>query len=438
MTEATALNGANEAQLGTQRFARASPAGWALLTFLTAASLLLVSTTWPTPAAGSDIPEEIRGGIDVMTASGKTTRIMGWVAGPQQTPPTVTVVVDGKKQVNVEPTGQRFDVAVALLGGDEAWAWDVSVAGRVETSLCVSARVEGVAHGLDCWSRSDAAMLPAAGGGDTFGSRGQLITYSIEVEAAAGVHPETVAREVDAVLGDDRSWAANGDARFRRVKPGSAELRIVLATPTTTDRLCLPWRTGGKLSCNKADKLIVFNLNRWNAAVPHWTASLPEYRAYLVNHEVGHSLDFRHVGCPRAGGLAPIMMQQTISLGGCLPNGWPYPSGQKCFGKAITIRAVPGEHVAGTAGDDVILGTSGDDVIDAGPGNDTVCGLGGADEIFGRAGKDQINGGAGADRLLGGDGRDRLLGGAGPDVLNGGKGRDTCKGGRGTDQATRC
>ena len=168
-------------------------------------------------------------------------------------------------------------------------------------------------------------MLPALGGGDRFGTGGPLIRYSVEVEAAAGHHPEDVARIVDEVLADPRSWAANGEARFQRVGVDRADLRIKLATPATTDRLCLPFRTGGQLSCNVEDVRIVFNLNRWNGAVSHWTDSLADYRGYLVNHEVGHSLDYEHVPCPSPGELAPIMMQQSKSLGGCLPNAWPFP-----------------------------------------------------------------------------------------------------------------
>jgi predicted Zn-dependent protease len=45
----------------------------------------------------------------------------------------------------------------------------------------------------------------------------------------------------------------------------------------------------------------------------------------MVNHEVGHYLGLGHVGCPKKGAKAPVMMQQSISLGGCVPEAWPYP-----------------------------------------------------------------------------------------------------------------
>lgn len=288
----------------------------------------MLATAVPTPAIAGDHdrePPPVHGDIDRLVIGNGSTRLAGWVSAPGRKAPPIRVVADGRVVARFRPTRARFDLERVSPSGHGAWGWNIRLDREVRSSLCISAVVDGARRGLDCWSANDSVMLPAGGGGERFGTNGPFIRYSIEVEAATGVHPEEVARDVDAVLADRRSWAAHGDARFKRVKPARTDLRIILATPATTDRLCFPFLTGGQLSCNKGDDLIVFNINRWRDAVPHWTAPLAEYHAYLINHEVGHSLDFRHVGCPGRGVPAPLMMQQTKSLDGCLPNGWPYP-----------------------------------------------------------------------------------------------------------------
>lgn len=389
-------------------------------------------------SAQDDDPLEVWSSIDLVESRDGRARVVGWIAASREPAPTIRAVVDGRVVPGLRPSSMRFDVARVLPGAGGVWGWELRLDREIRSSVCVSAVVDGAPRGLDCWSRDRGTLRRALGAGPRIGTSGPLIRYSIETEAATGVHPEDLARTVDAVLADPRSWAAHGDARFERVKPSRADLRIVLATPPTTDRLCLPFRTGGRLSCNRFDELIVFNIDRWNGGVPHWTAPLAEYRAYLVNHEIGHSLDFRHVGCPEPGMPAPLMMQQTKGLSGCLPNGWPYPSGPTCLGRPATIVANPGQPVIGTDGDDVIVGTPKADDIRGGPGDDIICGLGGADLIRGNGGDDVLRGGSGPDRLSGGSGRDELWGNGGADTLRGGPGDDSCRGGSGADDTRDC
>ena len=153
---------------------------------------------------------------------------------------------------------------------------------------------------------------------------GRLRTYSVEVETGTGVDPPDFARAVDATLADSRGWTADETIALQRVPTRSVDFRIVLATPATTDELCAPLRTKGEQSCHNRG-LVVINLYRWLEGAAPSGLPLVDYRRYVVSHEVGHALGHGHVGCPGAGMPAPVMMQQTISIGACTPNPWPNP-----------------------------------------------------------------------------------------------------------------
>lgn len=162
----------------------------------------------------------------------------------------------------------------------------------------------------------------ASGGTDAVGT-GDLIRYTVEVEGGLPFLPAEIAGIVDATLVDPRGWTALGDHAFQRLQTGG-DLRVLLATPATTDALCAPLRTRGEVSCRNGE-LVVINARRWANGVGAYGDDLDAYRQYVVNHEVGHALGFGHVGCPGGGEPAPVMLQQTFGLDGCLPNPWPDP-----------------------------------------------------------------------------------------------------------------
>jgi len=166
----------------------------------------------------------------------------------------------------------------------------------------------------------DFAVAP--GGTDPVGT-GTLLRYTVEVEGGLPFVPADIAGIVDATLADPRGWAALGDHAFQRSQAGG-DLRVLFATPATTDALCAPLRTRGEVSCRNGE-LVVLNAQRWAHGVEAYGDDLDAYRQYVVNHEVGHALGFGHVGCPGAGEPAPVMLQQTYGLDGCLPNPWPDP-----------------------------------------------------------------------------------------------------------------
>lgn len=78
-------------------------------------------------------------------------------------------------------------------------------------------------------------------------------TYRVEVEEGLPYATDVVARFIQTTLADNRGWAAKH--RLVRVD-GHADLRIVLATPETTDALCAPLDTDGRLSCRNGSDVV--------------------------------------------------------------------------------------------------------------------------------------------------------------------------------------
>jgi hypothetical protein len=65
-------------------------------------------------------------------------------------------------------------------------------------------------------------------------------------------------------------------------------------------------------------------MSRWLDGVPDFP-DRTMYRQYALNHEVGHVLGHANGFCD-PGHLAPVMVQVTRGLQGCLPNAWPFPT----------------------------------------------------------------------------------------------------------------
>lgn len=147
-------------------------------------------------------------------------------------------------------------------------------------------------------------------------------TYAVRVEGGIGVEADEAAAGIAEVLADPRGWQDLEGVRFQQVATlEEAEFTISLASPPTVDELCLPARTGGLWSC-RVGADVALNSDRWLHATPTYD-DLAEYRAYLINHEVGHFLGHGHVDCSADGELSPVMLQQSIDLQGCTPNAWP-------------------------------------------------------------------------------------------------------------------
>lgn len=154
---------------------------------------------------------------------------------------------------------------------------------------------------------------------------GPVRTFTIEVEDGLAIDGACFATEVERVLFDERSWVGTGEVTWQRVD-ADPDTRVILASPSTTDQLCLPFQTNGVFSCTIEQIRTVLNVGRWRTGAPDFLG-IEEYRIYLVNHEIGHALGHNHVGCPAAGAAAPVMMQQTKGVGACVANPWPLRDG---------------------------------------------------------------------------------------------------------------
>ncbi|GAA0566231.1 DUF3152 domain-containing protein [Paractinoplanes ferrugineus] len=201
------------------------------------------------------------------------------------------------------------------------------MAAEPRVSPAAPPRITYPANGHGNW-----LVAPPAGG--TAGDAGRLMRYRVAVESdIKGLSPAAFARTVAATLGAPQGWTAGGKWRFRQVGAGdSADFTVRLVTPDTRDRLCddVP---DGYTSCRNGSD-VVLNVARWVKGVPGYGATLAVYRAYMVNHEVGHRLGDGHELCSGPGEAAPVMQQQTLGLHGCTANPWPYRAGHRHAGRS--------------------------------------------------------------------------------------------------------
>ncbi|MEV7166733.1 DUF3152 domain-containing protein [Streptomyces microflavus] len=184
-----------------------------------------------------------------------------------------------------------------------------------------------------------ASDVPASGPGTFTVARAGVTTsgkgepYRVEVEDGIGVDPDRAAEDIAAILADPRGWSHGGERTFRQVTDKSAGLVVKIGTAATTDRLCGAYglKTRGEVNCRGGEQVMV-NLKRWQLGSPQFDGPVAEYRALIINHEVGHWLGRGHETCPGKGRPAPAMMQQIDGLKGCVANAWPYDAKGRYLG----------------------------------------------------------------------------------------------------------
>ena len=158
------------------------------------------------------------------------------------------------------------------------------------------------------------------------------INFSLKIDSTLGLKVDCIGNLITSILNDTRGWVKVTEKEFQLVEGTEKEFEFIFASPEKTDELCYPLETNGIYSCRNEDQIII-NFFRWVNGAIDFGSDLETYRLYLINHEVGHILGWGHVGCPKEGALAPVMMQQSKSTMGCIPYGWPiYEILEKEFG----------------------------------------------------------------------------------------------------------
>ena len=141
------------------------------------------------------------------------------------------------------------------------------------------------------------------------------ITYSVVVDPDVDFSLKDFETDVAICLADPNGWESKG-YRFFQVKR-TPQVVIHLSSKAGLRKA----GCDDTLSCAElGGKQMRINVENWKHGSARSGQDLNGYRQYVISHEIGHILGHDHVKCPGKGHPAPIMIQQSLGLNGCLPN----------------------------------------------------------------------------------------------------------------------
>jgi hypothetical protein len=233
------------------------------------------------------------------------------------------------------PNGAALNKAVPppVASGNTALKSDAPGAGANDIAL----RSAALPPGAKYTTKGDGTFQVLKGTSKVVGS-GHLFRYSVEVEKGiTGVDVTQFDTLVQQTLADPRSWSGHG-VSLQRVDSGTIDFHVSLTSVMTVRALCgyeIPVETSCYVPAGDSSPVnrVVLDVARWVRGSAAYVGDLNAYRVYMINHEDGHAMGHQHAHECLPGGLAPVMMQQTIGLTDpnsgklCAANPWPYPPG---------------------------------------------------------------------------------------------------------------
>ena len=149
--------------------------------------------------------------------------------------------------------------------------------------------------------------------------------YAVYATSAGVPGQDAFVSDVGRILTDPRGWPAHGHTFHMVPTPQDAYIQITLTSGEDMRRM-FPHDALLNLNvCDTAKRHVYVHAERWDGSLPNASGlDMELYHAYVVNHEVGHALGAHtHRTTCTADGRTPVMMQQTLGTGGCIPSPWP-------------------------------------------------------------------------------------------------------------------